>query len=179
MTKSGHRLTAGAFAIASAILMANGSVPLNAVPVEYHLAYAALFAVGVMAGASAPDWLEIVTHVGNRRLSLIPHRTLTHWWPVWFGAAYLVWTSHALPWFTAVIAFGFIASAILHIVMDSFSVSGVPFLLPMRRFSVKLPLYTTGGFSEWLWSVVVVSGFVLFVVNMSKLGFVFNGKIYS
>lgn len=164
MTKSGHRLTAGAFAIASAILMANGSVPLNAVPVEYHLAYAALFAVGVMSGASAPDWLEGVFFFRNRRISIIPHRTLTHWLPVWVAAFYLVFTA-SLDWYVLALANGFIASSVLHITMDAFSKSGVPLLLPMRRFSVRIPMYTTGGISEVIWSIAVLSAFLMTLVH--------------
>lgn len=173
MTKSGHRLTAGAFGLSVAIGISSGLI-ISPYPAQTDLLVAFLFVVGVMAGASAPDWLEMVSHVGDRRLSLIPHRTLTHWWPVWVGAALYVWTSHALPWFLEVIAFGFIASAMLHIVMDAFSKSGVPFLLPVRRFGVKLPFYTTGGISEWVWSVVVVSFFVFLLVHSKE--FVFSFK---
>lgn len=167
MTKTGHRLTAGAFAVASAILMANGSVSISSVPVEYQLAYAALFAVGVMSGASAPDWLEGAFFFRNRRISIIPHRTLTHWLPVWLAAFYLVFTA-SLDWYVLALVNGFIASSVLHITMDAFSKSGVPLLLPMRRFSVKIPLYTTGGISEIIWSVAVLAFFLMTLVHVDK-----------
>lgn len=168
MTKTGHRLTAGAFA--SAILMVNGSVSISAVPVEYQLAYAALFAVGVMSGASAPDWLEGVFFFRNRRISIIPHRTLTHWLPVWLAVFYLVLTS-SLEWYVLALVYGFIASAVLHIIMDAFSKSGVSLLLPMRRFSVKIPLYTTGGVSEIIWSIAVLAFFLMALVHMDKASY--------
>lgn len=168
MTKKGHRLTAGAFALSAAVLMANGTIAFTSLGEALILGFAGLFAVGVMAGASAPDWLEGVFFIEGKRVSIIPHRTLTHWLPVWLLALYFVYTL-SLPWYVQAVAFGFIASAILHITMDAFSKSGVPLLLPLRRMSVRIPMYTTGGASEVIWSAVVVAFFIGVLMHFESL----------
>lgn len=170
MTKQGHRLIAVAFATALSILMVNGTLPVTSIGdnSKVTIIYALLFSVGVMFGASVPDWLEVVRFVQGRRISLIAHRTLTHWLPIWCLALYWV-SAVSWPWFVKAFIYGFVLSSMLHIVMDAFSKTGVPLLLPFRKYSVKLPLYTTGGLSEWVWSVVVLAIFVASAYYADKL----------
>lgn len=138
MTSKGHKLTAMAFGGLIAAMMLTGHL-VPPYPQEYILAVTGLWFAGIVIGSSSPDWLEVVTHVKggtgqkDRRLSLIPHRTLTHWPPLWIGIAYLLWQQE-FTWFVESFAFGFIASALLHIAMDSLSKSGVPILLPLAKF---------------------------------------------
>jgi hypothetical protein len=44
--------------------------------------------------------------------------------------------------------------------MDSLSKSGVPILLPFAKFRMKVPLYSTGTFSEGVAVVAIMAGFV-------------------
>lgn len=43
------------------------------------------FTLAIMLGSTAPDWMEIpyFSKSLNKRISLIPHRTITHWWLLW------------------------------------------------------------------------------------------------
>lgn len=157
MTGKSHRLTALAFGSALVSLMVMGYV-VPPYPNTSPFLVAAVWMAGIITGASAPDWLEIVIHTKNTRRSLIPHRTLTHWPVIWLAAAYYVWTIH-FPWIVESFLFGFIASGLLHIAMDSLSSSGIPLLLPFASFRVKLPLYRTGRISEFFMSVLIIGAF--------------------
>lgn len=86
MGPAGHHLTglAAGFLVAAAAWHSLGPVSLVAIPFAF-------------AGGTAPDWLEIASAVYSPaqgrwiRQSVIPHRTVTHWWPLWLALALLVW----------------------------------------------------------------------------------------
>lgn len=160
MSKTGHAVTALALAAAAVVPERNAA----------HIA----FAIGVMLGASGPDFLEFVYAWrrdgwggrGDERLSLIPHRTLTHspflWLAVVLVAARfgptpidVLGVVVAVP-ITLVIA-GFAASCLLHIAIDLLSPMGIPLLSPFgsrtsvgwsRNRSGRSHCYTTGAASE-------------------------------
>lgn len=160
MNKPGHYVTSLAFAATISTAMIAGRI-IPPYDVETYLV-ALFWSSGIMSGASAPDWLELAVH--NKRdgrlirKSLIPHRTLTHWPILWLGAGYWVWNLN-LPWFAESFALGFVASGLMHIAMDAFSKAGIPLLLPMARYRVRIPLYTTGGVSEFFMASLVVALF--------------------
>lgn len=157
MTSANHKLTAGAFGVLVSLMYLDGMI---ASPFEVEALYqVATFMAGMMIGASAPDWLEMVKHVGNRRISIIPHRTLTHWPVLWLVAGYLV-SQSMMPWYAQLFAYAFIVSSLLHLAMDSFSKSGIPILLPMASFRMRIPLYSTGKFSESIMAVAVLALFL-------------------
>lgn len=90
--------------------------------------------IGIILGATAPDWLEIPLWVGGARFSLIPHRTITHWVALWViflaVALFEVVRNHN----TASCGLcGFAAGALLHCVMDATTPMGVPVLNPLER----------------------------------------------
>ena len=101
--------------------------------------------IGSLAGASAPDWLEIAkwkTHRSwlifekSERESWIPHRTITHTVVLWLMAfAYslvrLVTDSHYL---LNLVFFGFCISGLTHLLLDVRTVMGVPFLPFGKRY---------------------------------------------
>jgi len=149
MSPRGHYLTAIGVGIASSVAWARLSGPADG---PGGLGLAALMG-GFLAGARAPDVLEIATFVGGERASVIPHRTLTHWIPLWvlaLYAAFLVCTeTQAALWLRALVA-GFVAAGALHVLMDFFTPTGVPLLLPVPRARVRMPLYHTGKFGEEL-----------------------------
>lgn len=105
-------------------------------------------AAGIIFGASAPDWTEIVSWgpFGGRE-SVLEHRTVTHWPPVWVAVA-LGSACVPEPW--SHIVFGFALGALLHIAVDLGSPMGVPLLNPFRRVRLPFAVYRTGQPSEIL-----------------------------
>jgi inner membrane protein len=98
-------------------------------------------AVGFVAAAKSPDWLEVARWGFGRRWSVLPHRTITHTWWVWllaWGAAWF-WLSprHALFAFVT----GFCAGALWHILADAMTPMGVPVFNPFgRRRRLRVPV---------------------------------------
>lgn len=141
MSKSGHHVLALAMA---ATVLAND---LNSSGLAT--------AVGVVFGASGPDWLEIVRWSPyGERMSAIPHRTLTHYWPAWMFVAIV---SMALPWPLNLLVFGFSASCLLHILVDLGSPMGCPLVTPWRRWRSPVIFYRTGEASELPFVLVAVA----------------------
>ena len=79
-----------------------------------------------VAGATAPDWLEVAWWTRARRL-WITHRTLTHWGIGW--AALLALSYHFLGRHPAApIAFGFACGGLMHLFADWPNPLGVPWI---------------------------------------------------
>lgn len=134
MNKAGHHITSAALAMAAWPAL-SAQDPLSG----------AVAATGMLVGASAPDWLEGVVWLGDKRLSLLPHRTLTHWPVLWLICAVLT----AIIWsgYTRTLGLGFIAGSLLHIAMDLGTPTGIPLLLPFgQRTTARL--YTAGTLRE-------------------------------
>lgn len=106
--------------------------------------------LGAVAGSVLPDF-DIPLG--------IPHRTITHWWPLYaiaFGAPWLATTNPILHQFFLWVAIG----SVLHILEDSLTVGGVPLLNPFgKKFSFKVT--RTGGILEYLISLGIVVAVVL------------------
>jgi membrane-bound metal-dependent hydrolase YbcI (DUF457 family) len=116
-----------------------------------------LMGIGVIAGASLPDSLEMPSWYNSQRSSLIPHRTLTHWVPLWLACAFVAWHLPD-PW--AHILLGVAIAAALHILVDFASPMGCPVINPFRRHRLKNPLYRTGESSEYpiIATALVIAG---------------------
>lgn len=167
MNGRGHRLTAITFGatIVSAYVagVVNINYPGNPIMI------AAIFMAGIIAGSSAPDWLELpIKSKGNIVARIIPHRTITHWFPIWILLGWWI-EQQKFIWQIEVAAFGFVSSALLHILMDLLSKAGVPILLPFARNRKKLSLYSTGKFSEFLAVLTVMSFFVFICLVLLKI----------
>ncbi|OLL32164.1 hypothetical protein BTH42_06840 [Burkholderia sp. SRS-W-2-2016] len=79
-----------------------------------------------MAGATAPDWLEVAWWSRSRRL-WITHRTLTHWGIGWL--ALLAVSYHLLGHsIYAAPAFGFACGGLMHLFADWPNPLGVPWI---------------------------------------------------
>jgi membrane-bound metal-dependent hydrolase YbcI (DUF457 family) len=140
MSKGGHLITAAVIAYAM-----------------YERTASPVLAVATVAASSFPDVIEIVNFTGGRRLSLIPHRTITHWFPLYIAIwiATLALTSRIPLWGVNMIH-GICLASTLHIFMDLFSPCGVPILTPFgRRVSFGLNLryerpclYRTGSLDQ-------------------------------
>ncbi|MDD5280458.1 metal-dependent hydrolase [Acidithiobacillus sp.] len=162
MGPTGHRLTgiaAGCLAAAALYPLLN-DMSLAAIPAGY-------------VGGTAPDWLEVAHAEFSSqqqrwvRQSLIPHRTITHWWPLWLALLILViawpvpawiiapglFNNHSLftlnlaPLLRAVVA-GFTAGGIMHLFMDVPNPSGIPILTPMAHSRWSLYWWKSGNALE-------------------------------
>lgn len=101
----------------------------------------AILLLGFSFGSNAPDWLEITWRTGaNResRHSIIPRRTITHWMAFW-AVAFGVCLNHAIGHqnILAIFLLGFSASALIHVLMDSATPLGVPWLHPYKRVGIE------------------------------------------
>jgi membrane-bound metal-dependent hydrolase YbcI (DUF457 family) len=102
-----------------------------------HLACGLAFAAAI-AGATAPDWLEVAWWSRARRL-WITHRTLTHWGIGW--AALLAVSWRFMPHHPgAALAFGFACGGLMHLLADWPNPLGVPWVHARH----SLNLWTSG-----------------------------------
>ncbi len=123
-----HRLlgTAVAFASASITMQFGGSAVL---------AFLCTF-----PGSTAPDWLEIpYGGRGEDRRSIIPHRTLTHYAPLWLGVlGGALWLLAQQPVaavnLTASAAAGFSLGALSHLFLDLLTPLGIPLFSLRQRY---------------------------------------------
>jgi inner membrane protein len=156
MSKSGHLLTAAALAYA-----------------VYERSASPTLAFGTLLGSSFPDVGEFVQFRGKWRSSLIPHRTLTHWIPLYVIVIVAIhYAAQSLPWWAANLISGVCFGSILHIALDLFSPCGIPLLHPFgARRSLGLKrggggkpcLYRTGTAEELPVIAAAVLGIVVFI----------------
>lgn len=125
MTGQGHRWTGlGAAFMAAAIARASGMIEFSEI------------AAALVAGASTtmPDWTEIpIFRNGQRIGSIIPHRTITHWPPIW--VLLIFWGVHDLS-IVGALAIGAGVGSLWHILGDAPNPMGIPWVLPHRRLRI-------------------------------------------
>lgn len=98
-----------------------------------------LLFLGAHLGASAPDWMEIATCKTkrhwfsaneNHRVSLIPHRTITHTLSLWVLA--MLYSVYLLAvdgdMYSNLLIFAFCTSVMSHLLLDIRTPMGVPLL---------------------------------------------------
>lgn len=149
MTKQGHRKTGVGIALVAAVATEH----------LFGWAHAVIVGVCAMLSSSLPDNMEIKWWTGGERHSVIPHRTLTHWMPMWLAlAAWIGWrVAHGQvlvqPEADAALL-GICAGALGHVLMDWMTPMGVPVgLLPWRRRSLRL--LRSGSGAENMMAVIV------------------------
>ena len=160
MGRTGHRLTgiAAGCLVACAFWRSDGVLSLAAIP-------AGTF------GGTAPDWLEIAHAEYSQkyqrwmRQSVIPHRTITHWWPLWVLAASLPFLIR-MPVLLNMATMGFVAGAWMHLLMDLPNPTGIPMATPRARSRFGFGWWKSGNALEPLAGVVMVigAGLLLFLV---------------
>ncbi len=136
-------------------------------------------AVGVMLGANAPDYLELRT----KRGTLIAHRTITHWLPLW--GALLWWALGQLlivpvpevaminiETGVASLIAGFALGGLLHLLMDLPNPMGIPILTPLHRWSLNW--WRSGNGEGFILGGTIV-GLSVYLYSFYQLGnIVFN-----
>lgn len=122
MTGTGHRWTGiGAAFLAAAAARWAGLPEVIAATVA-------------LVSCTVPDWTEIQCFRGGVRVgTLIPHRTITHWPPLWL--ALLAWGC-ADGTYVGAIAFGCAIGALTHILGDAPNPMGIPWLFPHKRLRI-------------------------------------------
>lgn len=161
MTGVGHTHTGIGFSMAvfygTYNYLAPESVPLSLVALLFFI-----------FGSTAPDWLEIRKSTGG---TVITHRTITHWVPLWLGLLFLAIKINETSFFGVsffeenvfllnlihVSLFSFSLGAILHLITDFPNPMGVPFLTPKHRFSLKL--WKSGKFEPQLIAMSYMIGY--------------------
>lgn len=139
----------------------------------YPLLFGVLGGCAAYPGATAPDWLEISGATKDwlghwDRHSVIPHRTITHWWPIWiipvvFAVGALccgteIENSYSrILW---VLLLGFCAGGISHLLCDVPNPTGIPILGPGAKHRWSLHWWRSGSPKEW----VMVLGFGVLAV---------------
>lgn len=113
-------------------------------------------------GATAPDWLELVSKLLGRP---VRHRTVTHILMIWALAFAAAFFFDPIGIFTA-----FAWGGLTHIICDSLTISGVPFSpYSDRRFHLFGGRLRTGDPGEYVVSffVVVVCAGLIWIFNNS------------
>jgi membrane-bound metal-dependent hydrolase YbcI (DUF457 family) len=119
--------------------------------------------VGAVAGSTAPDWLELPSkpsffgHGGSR---VIPHRTLTHWWPLWVLA--LIVAVHLSIPLAAAWLLGFSLGGLSHILVDLPNPMGVPIWTPAASSRRSLKLWRSGQREFLIIAVFWLLGYQVF-----------------
>jgi hypothetical protein len=110
-------------------------------------------------------------------VSVIPHRTITHWWLLWLVPALLVtvWPFHipdfhffasrtlAISGVLRMALAGFTAGGVMHLLMDVPNPTGIPILTPLARSRFGFGWWRSGNALEPLagLAMAAVAGAVL------------------
>lgn len=118
---------------------------------------------GAVAAASCtvPDWAEIPYYrKGCRAGSLITHRTLTHWPPLWLAlACFGVFYLEPIP---AAMVLGTCTGAMIHLLGDAPNPMGIPWLVPYKRLRLGRRGWWRSGEHEPMIALTLgTGGFVL------------------
>jgi len=127
----------------------------------------------LISGATAPDWLEIRKKSGG---TIITHRTITHWLPIWIGLYVFSIFMMNTPQFNifeyainsnqyiAASLLGFTVGGLLHLAVDFPNPMGIPVLTPYHRLSLNL--WKSGRNEGFIISCLVIFSF--FYVGISS-----------
>lgn len=169
MGKTGHHLTgiaAGCLA-ACCLWPAQADLALLAIPAGY-------------AGGTAPDWLEIAHAEYSQkyrryvRRSVIPHRTITHWWPLWLIVLsigfYLFHQTGRESIMAGIMIIGFSAGAWMHLLMDIPNPSGIPIKTPYAKSRYGLGWWKSGNSLEPIAGILMVVGSAMLLFFITGIG---------
>ena len=158
MSKSGHILTGAA--LGAAVFAATSNAPI---------------ALACVAGSQVPDVAEMVLgYPFGMRLSLVPHRTLTHWPYLYAFGIILAATLHTRAPLAAALVLGICLGALLHLSLDILTPTGIPLGSPFGTRTSLGPYrsaghafcYRTGTFEEWPFLLCAVIFLIVAVMRM-------------
>lgn len=147
MTGRGHRWTGVGAALFAAALARLTDLP-------------ELIAAAVaMVSTTMPDWIEMPYYrKGVRAGSLITHRTITHWPPLWVLVA--MWGVHEGGLGGAMLM-GAAMGAMVHILGDAPNPMGIPWIVPHQRLRFgKKGWWKSGQREPFIALAFAVFGFV-------------------
>ena len=141
-------------------------------------------AIGTILGAKAPDYLEIRRKVKDSKnkvigtKTLITHRTITHWLPLWiiaflffliqFEQSYFSYfqdynfNTNKITNYISSFLLGYTIGGLLHLITDLPNPMGIPIIHPKKRFSLNL---WKSGKMEF----IIVLGILLFSLEYSNI----------
>lgn len=160
MTGKGHRWTCVGAAFMAAALARLLHLP--------ELVAAAVATVSV----TMPDWIELPYYRnGVRAGSIIKHRTLTHWPPLWLALG--AWGFHE-DGLVGAAAVGVATGCLTHILGDAPNPMGIPWLLPTRRLRLgKSGWWRSGAHEPFMALFFATFGFVLWqLVSIEGLTYI-------
>lgn len=164
MSPIGHLITAASLSTAymrfNSVSWADGisNLPKSIIEtqaIEPHSSAAiTLIGLGILLGARGPDRLEVPAFNKRKkvRMSLIPHRTLTHWpwlWVILTGLSVFCMVNTQDTFFVAMscVGFGFCVASWLHLAMDIMTPSGIPLYSPFGQ-KTSFNFYKTSSLGE-------------------------------
>ncbi len=107
-----------------------------------------------LIGAYIPD-IDIKLH--------IKHRTITH------SILMLVITTLIISKLNLLIAFSWGLNYLSHLLLDSLTVMGVPFLYPFSKKKYGLKLFKTGKYQEFIFQTLAIVFILFFIYRMLEL----------
>lgn len=127
---------------------------------------------GAVSGSTAPDWLELPQRAsfwGGQGVRLIPHRTLTHWWPLWVAAilstVQFLHGAFFAPWLI-----GFAAGGLSHLLVDLPNPMGIPILTPFAKSRRSLRWWRSGQNEFPIVAVFLFGGYQVYQHASAVLG---------
>jgi membrane-bound metal-dependent hydrolase YbcI (DUF457 family) len=164
-----HNVTAGALAFSGAVFLCANPALAEGIVLSEWMPRSIPFAVGALLGARAPDWIELAQFSSflDRRVSIIPHRTITHWPWLWLAALLIAtgltqvyddYPGREVAWGCV----GFILSGMLHLLLDSLTPTGIPLGFNPFGKRTAFAYMRNGSYSEFLvslsaWAVALAS----------------------
>lgn len=127
----------------------------------------------LISGATAPDWLEIRKKTGG---TIITHRTITHWLPIWIGLYILslflmnndsfeiMDVVYHPNQYIAASLLGFTIGGLLHLAVDFPNPMGIPIFTPYHRLSLNL--WKSGKNEAFIISIICLFSFFYIGISM-------------
>ncbi|WP_423323976.1 metal-dependent hydrolase [Deferribacter abyssi] len=115
--------------------------------------------VGVAIGSILPDIIDMLFAGGNNYIFSKIHRKLSHWWVIYVGLIYLSYKVYLFSEYINLAIYYVSIGAIVHIICDSLTISGVPLLNPFKQH-FRIGLFRTGSTMEYV--IVTIITTILF-----------------
>ncbi|MDK2792853.1 MAG: hypothetical protein PWQ25_1716 [Deferribacteres bacterium] len=112
--------------------------------------------IGVTLGSVLPDVIDMLISGGEDYSFQRVHRKLSHWWVLYTVLVYVAYKVYLFSIYINQAIFYVSIGALLHIICDSLTKSGVPLLNPFKQ-DFRIGLFKTGSPVEYLLVTVVTT----------------------